>query len=113
MTRIDLFNFQDHYPNSPGYRRRRPTSRAGAAHIKPKAPTLRDRVLAILRKAEEAQPSVAKGYTTDECARILNVSILSCRPRLSELVRLGLVFDSGLTRRNISGVSAVVWRVRS
>jgi len=50
--------------------------------------------------------------TADEIARVLGVSILSIRPRLSELRALGLVEDSGDRRKNISGRKATVWRMR-
>lgn len=33
----------------------------------------------------------------------------ACRPRLSELLRLGLIYYTGLTSKNSSGVRATIW----
>ena len=49
------------------------------------------------------------GLTADEVAGRLGLSILSVRPRISELTRLGKVRDSGHRRRNTSGKNAIVW----
>jgi len=38
-------------------------------------------------------------------------SNLSIRPRITELVLQGRIFDTGERRRNASGKSAIVWRV--
>jgi predicted transcriptional regulator len=51
------------------------------------------------------------GATADEIADELNRSILSIRPRFSELLRQGLIRDTGVRRGNQSGCSAKVWRV--
>ena len=87
------------YPNQPGYRIDGPSK--DAAPTRTEASTLRSSVLAVIRQ----RPS-----TADECARLLSESILACRPRLSELVALGLIEDSGERRANESGKSATVWR---
>lgn len=100
----DLFDYQSKYPHSPGARHT-VTSKAAAETIKDRAPTLRDQVLALL----QAVP-MPFGRTADECAAELRKSVLSIRPRLSELKRLGKIYDSGLTRANESGVQASVWR---
>jgi hypothetical protein len=97
-----LFDFAERYPNQPGHRRTA-TSKAAAEAIKPRAPTLRDQVLALLKFYEA-------GLTADECAKQLGNSILGIRPRLSELKTLGKIYDSGITRANESGVQASVWR---
>jgi len=49
------------------------------------------------------------GLTADEVAGRLGLSILSIRPRITELARLGKVRDSGERRRNGSGRKAIVW----
>jgi predicted ArsR family transcriptional regulator len=49
-------------------------------------------------------------FTADEAASELGESILAIRPRLSELVALGKIEDSGLRRKNASGMTATVWR---
>lgn len=92
--------FDAPYPASPGYKTGG-TSRAAAEKIRPRAPTLRDKVLEMLK---------ADALTADECAERLNVTVLACRPRLSELSRMGLIYDTGLTSKNASGVNATIWR---
>ena len=92
----DLFR----YPHAPGARDR-DTSRAAAADAAETAPQLRARALAVVEHSN--------GLTADEVAGRLGLSILSIRPRLTELSRLGKVRDSGERRRNASGKSAIVW----
>lgn len=99
MTQPEL-PFNAHYPVTAGYKRSG-TSQDAAKAITPRAPTLRDRVLALLQK---------DAMTADECASALNVTVLACRPRLSELSRMGLIYDTGLTSKNTSGVRASIWR---
>lgn len=50
------------------------------------------------------------GATDDACQRALGLSGSSQRPRRVELVKLGLLIDSGKTRRTPSGRAATVWR---
>lgn len=98
----DLFNWRASYPNQPGYRRTK-TSRAAAAAVKERAPNLRDQVLRLLKETDN-------GLTADECAERIGKSILSIRPRVTELKRLGKIYDTELTRPNASGVQASVWK---
>jgi hypothetical protein len=51
------------------------------------------------------------GATADEIAAAINYSILTVRPRVSELRRQGRILDSGVRRKNISGKSAIVWKI--
>ncbi len=95
----DLFS----YPNEPGAKVGG-TSREAAEAMKPSAATLRDHCLAFLG---DWGPS-----TTDECAKAMQVSILSIRPRFSELKRLGKIEDSGERRFNASGHRAIVWKAK-
>jgi predicted ArsR family transcriptional regulator len=88
------------YPNKPGARRTR-TSRQAAEGMAPRAQSLRDKVLGVLTRSPA---------TADECAALLNITVLACRPRLSELSKMGLIIDTGGVRRNVSGVNATVWR---
>lgn len=99
----DLFDYQTTYPKTPGHRKTK-TSKAAAEAVKPRAPTLRDEVLALLTKLD------MHGATADECAKLMHRSVLSVRPRVAELNRLGKIYDSGNTRANDSGVKAIVWR---
>lgn len=92
--------FDAPYPKSPGHKRAG-TSQEAARSMKPRAPTLREKVLALLQR---------DAMTADECAERLNVTVLACRPRLSELSRMGLIYDTGLTSKNASGIKATIWR---
>jgi len=91
----DLF-----YPAAPGAQDRS-TSRAAAAAIAPSAPKLRDRVLALYEHST--------GFTADEAAGKLGLSILTVRPRVTELAHGGKLRDSGARRKNNSGRPAIVW----
>lgn len=96
MAGPDLFT----YPHTPGYRRT-DTSFAAAQAIDAK--TLRSKVLDVLAKVGP--------LTADQCAEQIGVSILSTRPRLTELKALGKVVDTGVRRPNASGRAAAVWRL--
>ena len=52
----------------------------------------------------------SEGATADEIAYILKYSILTVRPRVSELNKMELIMDSGTRRPNTSGRMATVWR---
>jgi DNA-binding Lrp family transcriptional regulator len=52
------------------------------------------------------------GATADEIAKDLNLSVLSVRPRVSELKRTGKIKLTGARRKNESGMTATVWLVR-
>ena len=67
------------------------------------AARLRNKALRVL----QTNPG---GLTADEIAAELGESILSIRPRVSELRRLGEVEKTSERRRNESGMSASVWR---
>jgi predicted ArsR family transcriptional regulator len=95
MTEPDLFAYG--YPNSPGYRLT-DTSIAAAQSIDNKT----------LQKLVAAELSKAPG-TADEIAGRLGRNILSIRPRLTELKRLGRIVDTGIRRPNASGRSAAVF----
>jgi predicted ArsR family transcriptional regulator len=97
----DLFSAKrEVYPATPGFKAEG-TSRAAAEAMKPRALTLREQVLSLLKSA---------ALTADECAARLEKTVLAVRPRLSELSRIGSIEDTGRTRRNESGVQATVWR---
>jgi len=48
-------------------------------------------------------------FTADEIAIKLGKSVLSIRPRVSELARDGLIRKTGERRANASGIRAIVW----
>ncbi len=50
--------------------------------------------------------------TADEIAYVLKYSILTVRPRVSELNKMNLIVDCGLRRANTSGRMAIVWRAK-
>ncbi|MDO8430925.1 MAG: hypothetical protein Q7S58_00800 [Candidatus Binatus sp.] len=51
------------------------------------------------------------GATADEIAYVLKRSVLTVRPRVSELSGMKAIVDSGARRANTSGRSAIVWRM--
>jgi hypothetical protein len=101
---IDLFDYAERYPHRPGAKEAT-TSADAAAAMASRAPTLRDRALAALQRAPA-------GMTADEVADALGEGILSIRPRISELKRLGLIEATKERRANSSGLDARVWRAR-
>lgn len=94
---MDLFD----YPDSPGFKEAT-TSRDAAASMATTAPRLRSKV----KRAFGDGPA-----TADEIAGRLACSILSIRPRVTELARQGVIVDTGERRPNDSGRKAKVWRL--
>jgi|GEM_PF-789795 len=92
------------YPEVPGARPD-DTSLAAADSVAEEAATLREAVFGwiLLRKAG--------GSTADEAAEALELSILTVRPRVSELRAQGRIVDGGERRANASGRRAIVWIV--
>jgi len=73
------------YPHHPGSKTG-DTSQLAADSMAGIAPTLRRVVLEEIKNSE--------GLTADEVADKIRVSILSIRPRVSELRRMGLIEDA-------------------
>lgn len=88
------------YPKIPGYKATE-TSKVAAQEIESIAETLRSMALYHITK---------QAMTADEVANALEVSVLSIRPRIAELKKMGLIEDSGDRRSNESGRAAIVWR---
>lgn len=103
---IDLPLF-DNLPRDP-HVGKTDTSAAAARAISSKANTLRARALDLIRRHSELP--VWNGLTADETASLMRESVLAVRPRLSELREDGLIVDSGLRRKNISGNNQIVFR---
>ncbi len=83
------------------------TSKAAAREIQPAAGTLRAKVLRFL------QAFAGEYGATDEQMQVyLDMAPNTQRPRRIELVRAGLVEDSGEKRKTKSGRKAVVWRAK-
>jgi len=91
----------DRYPRVAGWKST-DTSRAAAADIEDDAATIRGKVVVVLRRGP---------LTADETAARLGMGLLSVRPRLSELRRMGRIDDTGFRRPNASGKQAIVWRL--
>lgn len=91
------------YPIHPGAKVSG-ASQDAADNIAEHAMTLRDRVDGLFDEGQER--------TADECAELLGQDILSVRPRLSELRRLGRIEETDERRTNKSGMTATVWRRR-
>jgi|TARA_R110000751_G_scaffold141877_2_gene245365 hypothetical protein len=93
------------YPCTPGYKNRDKTgpSRKAALSIKPHALNLRGTCFRAISQIP---------MTADEVARAIGKSILSVRPRVAELSKLGKIEDSGKRRPNDSGKDATVWRIK-
>lgn len=103
MSRLaDLFDYAERYPVMPGYKEG-DTSRKAAESVAPSAARLRSMVLAELKRSPG---------TADEIAGRLGLSILSVRPRVTELAKMCQVEDTGERRANASGRSAKVMRAR-
>lgn len=88
------------YPDFPGYKEQS-TSKQAAVEAASRAGTLRFQCLAAL----ELYPMSA-----DQIAYHLDENILSIRPRISELRKMGLIEKTGKRRINDSGKQAIVWR---
>lgn len=86
----------------PRYVVRSQTSQEAAHSIREGAPTLRSRVLSLLR----ARPA---GATDEEVQVALGMNPSTERPRRIELCEAGLVVDSGKRRPTASGRMATVW----
>ena len=96
MEQLDLLT----YPQAPGWKAQG-TSRNAARAVRPRAKSLCEQVYELLKDA---------ALTTDEAAASLNKSVLSIRPRFSQLLAQGRIYDTGRTRKNESGLSASVWK---
>lgn len=94
------FDF-DRYPATPGFKEP-DTSRAAAKSMEGESGRLQ-------RLCLEAIANSSAGLTADECATRVGISILSARPRITELKALGRIEDSGLRRANASSRKAKVW----
>jgi hypothetical protein len=105
MSRIGEDYYARHgcYPNSAGYKDQG-TSRDAARSINPNLNRLQQDVLAAIVDRGAA------GATADEIADGMSLSILTVRPRVSELGALDLVYKTTKRRPNASGRMAAVWR---
>ena len=99
----DLFSYRPpRYPTGASYKAEGPSKHAATA-VTGSASRLRAQVLLLI----EQHPG---GMSADEIAATLNRSVLSVRPRVSELHLRGAIEQTGERRRNASGMTATVWR---
>lgn len=90
------------YPQATGWKTEDPpTSRLAGLAEEGRAATLRDEARTLLAYQD---------LTADECAALMESTVLAVRPRLSELRAQGRIEPTGERRRNASGHSAAVWR---
>ena len=92
----------DRSPEPPA-QRHSATSKAAAENIKPARPTLRARVLELIRASGSA------GLTDDQIQSLTGMNPSTQRPRRIELQEAGLIRDSGKTRPTRSKRQATVW----
>ena len=83
----------------PGYKREGPSKEAALSFV--------DLGRALTKQA--ATLLEKNDLTADEVAWSLGANVLAVRPRVSKLVELGYVRDSGKRRKNESGKNATVW----
>lgn len=95
-TLFDMDTYAPSYPHLAGHQAT-DTSRDAAPLD---AATIRAKVLSTFK---DSAP-----MTADECAERMRLSILTIRPRCTELKRLGLLRDTGKRRPNASGKMAMV-----
>ncbi|WP_454628449.1 hypothetical protein [Bradyrhizobium cenepequi] len=93
------------YPRDPGWKVSG-TAQDAAEAISNHAETVRGRVLAFLTERHPAS------FTADEVADRLGVSILSTRPRITELLRGNLIEPTEERCKNRSGMLAKCWRAK-
>jgi hypothetical protein len=91
------------YPDRPGWKARGASSEAAYA-IARNATTLRTRVHSFLRDRYPA------AFSADQIADGLGETILSVRPRVSELKKIGAIEAVNQRHKNQSGMSAHCWR---
>lgn len=93
------------YPNHPGFKVVGPSKQA-AEKVEPKSKIIRDKIVEILKQHHRI------GLTADELAFLLDASVLSVRPRVTELLRMNILEDSGGRRKNEMGSTVTVWRLK-
>ena len=91
------------YPQAPGFTDPGASLAAAKAIGKTRANELSESVYAAIRR----EPT---GMTADEAATALGLSILTVRPRVTELGAEGRIFKTRQRRQNASGASATVWK---
>src|SRR3977135_527671 len=91
------------YPDAPGFKVSGPSEQAAETM----GSTAKKRGAVVLAQVA----TYPGGATADEVAKDLNLSVLSVRPRVSELNRNGKIKQTGARRKNESGMTATVWQI--
>ena len=91
------------YPKKPGYKEHS-TSKQAAEEITVRSRKLRVKTLEVIKRKG------SYGATPEEVSEILSESILSIRPRFTELKINGDIVNSGNKRRNGFNKQTIVWR---
>ena len=99
MTALDL--------SGPGLSRRNSTGETSRDAAKGDKRTLRERVLDRLGRG----PAIPETILADLRAQGISTVLTSIRPRCSELLRMGLIRDSGQRQTGEGGKKAIVWRL--
>jgi len=98
--------FGDPKPSVP-YVKNSPTSEAAARKVsRGKAEEDRRLILAAIRDGSWTYPGLTDDQLAQCCPSILPNAL---RPRRGELVKAGLIVDSGRTRKTRSGRLATIW----
>jgi len=97
------FDFDVEYKPSPPFQRHSDTSYGAAESIVEPSGRLRDLVYGCIHEAG------LLGCTDEEVQIALDMNPSTQRPRRVELVKDGMVRDSGRVRQTRSGRNAVVW----
>lgn len=103
MNKTSRITLEKKYPLTAGYKENS-TSKEAAKKINSRAANLRTECLDIVKNSGNY------GATPEEVAALLSESILSIRPRFTELKLLEYIIDSGNRRKNSFGSNTKVWR---
>lgn len=89
------------YPETAGFKEKGGTSEQSAAEINRSAETIRNEIAKLFDKSNYLTPEGA--------ASLLGLSILSVRPRFTELKLAGVIQKTNKTIRNSNNKSIRVW----
>lgn len=101
MTQPEL-DFTKSYPETAGFKEHGGTSEEAAKATQQRVTYLRAKVYQILRQSP--QP-----LTADTVASMMGETVLSIRPRFSELHKVGRIVKTDQRGKNESGHSAIKW----
>jgi len=101
----DNFIFKDKYPYKAGHRGHR-NSIASANDTDKRLSRLHKKILIELYKHP-------KGLIGSELADILNVNLLTIRPRTTELKLQGVIIDTEKNKKNYGGKPESIYKLRS